>query len=319
MPPPSRPPRAPTSTKTSLETSASLVSTHLQTCLDALGETALGAKVARCCTTFRVLTCDQGHIYRPIPTERCRHRLCPHCARWRQQRAITRLWPAIQALRRSYPEDRWIFITLTTRASDEPLLTLLTRLKRWFARLRRTSAWKTAIRGAAAGYEVTYRPERGWHVHLHLLASRQAWWGQADLAATWHRATDGHGDGVDIRDRDADVRSGMCTTLTYPFKPTNLLDWGPGEVAQFSTLGRTKFAECYGALRGLAAEAQEAGEEADALTHREFPRRVLAPDAPCPACGAPLTAQWFTAEEVHQARPYAPRRSLAPPRRSRAA
>jgi hypothetical protein len=179
--------------------------------------------------------------------------------------------------------------------------------------------WRTTIRGAVAGYEVTYRPGRGWHVHVHLLASRQAWVEQADLAAAWQRVTGGQGTVVDIRDRDADVRSGMSRTLTYAFKPTNLVAWGPAQVAEFNTLGHTKFAECYGALRGLAAEAQEAGEEADALTHREFPRRVLAPDAPCPACGAPLTAQWFTAEEVHQARPYAPRRSLAPPRRSRAA
>jgi hypothetical protein len=179
--------RRPPASTTSLETSASSVIPHLIACLQALGATAIADKVARCCTTFRVLTCANGHVYRPIPAERCRHRLCPHCARWRQQRAITRLWPVIQALRRRYPEDRWVFITLTAKASDEPLHTVVNRVKRWFVRLRRTAAWKTAIRGAVAGYEVTHRPGRGWHVHIHLLQEMrrriQSWQAVASLAA----------------------------------------------------------------------------------------------------------------------------------------
>jgi Replication protein len=319
MPAQPRAQQGPLPLKTSLETSASLVSTHLQACLDEMGETELREKVARCCTTFRVLTCNHGHVYRPIPTERCRHRLCPHCARWRQQRAITRLWPAIQALRRRYPKDRWVFMTFTARASDEPLRTVMKRFTRWFAKLRRLSVWKTAIRGAVAGYEVTHRPGRGWHVHIHLLASRQAWVEQAALATAWQCVTGGQGRVVDIRDRDADVRSGMCSTLTYPFKPTNLVAWGPAQVAQFTTLGRTKFAECYDALRGLAAQVADDSEGADDLPRHEAPDLGLAAGAPCPSCGTPLTARWFTAEEVHQAQRDAPRRSLAPPKRPRAA
>jgi hypothetical protein len=315
MPAPPQARQGPASLKTSLEAGTSLVSTHLQTCLDALGETTLRDKVARCCTTFWVLTCDNGHLYRPIPGERCRHRLCINCAHWRQQRAITRLRPAIQALSRRHPEDRWVFMTLTARTSDAPLLDVVRQFRGWFARLRRSALWKTAIRGAVAGYEVTSQSERGWHVHVHLLASRQAWVDQADLATAWHRVTGGQGTVVDIRDRDTDVRSGLCRTLTYAFKPTNLLEWSPAQVAQFTTLGRTKFAECYGALRGLAAEDREAADEVP----RRAPGHVLTRGAPCPSCGAPLTAQWVTAEDVHQARPDVPRHSLAPPRRPRAA
>jgi hypothetical protein len=100
-----------------------------------MGETALAERVRRCCATFRVLACANGHIYQPIPAERCRHRLCPHCARHRQTRAIKRLWPAIRRLRQRHPEDRWVFITLTARASDEPILTVIKRFQRGFARL----------------------------------------------------------------------------------------------------------------------------------------------------------------------------------------
>ena len=141
-------PHVPTSVMTSLDTSPSSVTQHLEACLQKVGATALAEKVGRCCTTFRVLACDQGHAYHPIPAERCRLRPCIHCARWRQQRAVTRLGPAIRELSRRHPEDRWIFIILTAHASDEPLHTRLSRVKRWFARLRRTAAWKTAIRGA---------------------------------------------------------------------------------------------------------------------------------------------------------------------------
>ena len=62
----------------------------------------------------------------------------------------------------------------------------------------------------------------------------------------------------------ADVRSGLCWTLMYPFKPPNLAAWGPAQVAEFTALGRRKLAECYGVLRGLATELAEESEEADA-------------------------------------------------------
>jgi hypothetical protein len=200
-------------------------------------------------------------------------------------------------------------MTLTAKASDEPLHTIIHRLQHWFARLRRTTTWKTAIRGAVAGIEVTYGLGRGWHVHIHLLASRQAWVDQADLAAAWQHVTGGQGTIVDIRDRDADVRAKICRTLTYPFKPTNLAAWGPAQVAEFTALGRTKLAECYGALRGLAATA---ADDADPPTS-ETPARVLAPGMACPRCHRPLTTQWVTRQILQHARQPEDRRTQAPP------
>jgi hypothetical protein len=100
--------------------------------------------------------------------------------------------------------------------------------------------------------------------HFRVLASRQAWADEAALASACHRVTHGHGTVVDIRDREADVRPGLCWTLMYPFKPPNLAAWGPAQVARFTTLGRRKLAECYGVLRGLAPELAEESEEADA-------------------------------------------------------
>jgi hypothetical protein len=225
----------------------------------------------------------------------------------------------MRELSQRHPEDRWVFITLTAKVNDEPLRTRVNRVKDWFKKLRRRSVWKTSIRGAVAGYEVTYHHGRGWHVHVHLLASRQAWIDQATLARAWQRVTDGRGEVVDIRDRDADVRSSMCRTLTYPFKPTNLAAWGPAQIAEFTALGRTKLAECYGALRGLAAALADDSEETEGSPHRQGPGRILSTGAPCPSCGAPLVAQWYTAEEVHWAQRLATHRPQAPPDRSQAA
>jgi hypothetical protein len=142
---------------------------------------------------------------------------------------------------------------------------------------------------------------------------------QDALARPWERVTDGHSTIVDIRDRDPDVRASMCRTLTYPFKPTNIATWGPAQMAEFMLLGRTKLAECYGALRGLAAETDEKGEEGGDAPRREPPARVLVAGAPCPSCGAPLVAEWYTAEEVHWDQRLAGHRPQAPSDRSRAA
>jgi hypothetical protein len=78
------------------------------------------------------------------------------------------------------------------------------------------------------------------------------------------------------------------------------------------SLGRAKLAECYGALRGLAAELAEDGDDTDGSVCRQSPGRVLTAGAPCPSCGAPFTAQWFTAEAVHQSWQHAPQPGPAP-------
>jgi hypothetical protein len=304
---------------TSLDTSSRSNTPHLLQCLKELGATNVAENVERCCTHFRVLTCHNGHVYRPIPAERCRLRLCVNCARWRQHRAITRLRPPIEALRRRHPEDCWVFITLTAKASSMPLGTQVNRMKAWFRKFRRRSVWKTAIRGAVASYEVTYHDGRGWYVHVHLLASRQVWVTQADLATAWQGVTKGQGMVIDIRNCDGDMRTGLGRTLTYAFKPMNLEAWGPAQIAEFMALGRTKLAECYGALRGLTAELADDSEETDASPSRQSPGRVWSTGAPCPSCGAPLVAQWYTAEEVHWGQRLAFHRPQAPPHRPRAA
>jgi Replication protein len=270
---------------TSLDTSARSVKRHLIELLRAAGDRIRAAAVARCGAEFHALRCANGHLHRAVPTERCRYRLCPDCARWRRRRAFARAWPAIRACHRRHPRDRWVLVTLTVRASQDPLPHIVRRLKRALARLRRARDWQRCIRGGVVSVEMTYQAERGWHVHAHLLASRRAWWPQAELAARWQRVTGGEGQVVDIRPV-AGLRAGLAAVLHYVFKPANLLTWGPEQIRQFNALGRAKLSECYGELRGLAA-----AWEADEGSNVEPAATPLMEGDPCPRCGARLVAE----------------------------
>jgi hypothetical protein len=280
---------------TSLDTRTRSVKAHLLACLRAIGAEARAEKLERCCTEFRVLGCENGHLWNPVPLERCGYRLCPDCARWRQARAFHRVFPAIQALQQRYPGDRWVLITLTAQSSDDPLPVVVKRFKQWFAKLRRTQDWQRCIRGAVAGFECVYHPGQGWHFHAHILAIRMAWWDQADLAETWAQVSTGWGHIVDIR-AVRDLQKGVAETLKYVMKPTNLLDWAPAQVAQFNALGRTKLRECYGAMRGLVGEIDGDGEDQLGVEPEEVP---LVEGEACPTCGAELRAWWLSREALY--------------------
>jgi hypothetical protein len=293
---------------TSLDTGTRSVKAHLLACLREIEAEAQVEKLERCCIEFRVLGCENGHVWNPIPLERCGYRLCPDCARWRQARAFHRVFPAIQELQSRYPDDRWVLITLTAESSDEPLPVVVKRFKKWFAKLRRTHDWQRCIRGAVAGFECVYHPGQGWHFHAHILASRMAWWDQADLAASWKHVSREMGRIVDIR-AVKDLSAGVAETLKYVMKPTNLLEWGPSQVAQFNALGRTKLRECYGAMRGLVGEIEDDGEDQIGVEPEELP---LAEGDSCPDCDLPLVVQYLSREVLS-------RLCLSPPRLSVAA
>jgi hypothetical protein len=280
---------------TSLDTSTRSVKQHLIKCFREIHADAQADKVERCCIEFRVLKCENGHVWNPTPLERCGYRLCPDCARWRQARAFHRVFPATQELQQWYPDDRWVLITLTAESSDERLKVIVKRFKGWFSKLRRTNAWKRCIRGAVAGFEVVHHQGQGWHFHAHVLALRMAWWEQADLAASWAEVSSDSGRIVDIR-AVKDLSAGVAETLKYVMKPTNLLEWEPEQVNQFLELGRTKLRECYGKMRGLVGEIDGDGEDQLGTEPEEVP---LVEGEPCPECGAELTAHWLSREALY--------------------
>jgi hypothetical protein len=102
---------------------------------------------------------------------------------------------------------------------------------------------------------------------------------------------------VDIR-AVRDLGAGVAETLKYVMKPTNLLAWGPAQVAEFNALGRAKLRECYGELRGLVGEIEDDGEDQLGIEPEELP---LVEGQACPDCGLPLAARWLSREALRGA------------------
>jgi hypothetical protein len=257
---------------------------HLVNLLAAAGLHERAVSVGQCCEQYRALGCASGHTFNPVPTYRCRYRLCVDCARERQRRAYSRLWPILHGFQRAYPHDRPILITLTVKSTFDQLRVIDMRVKGWFRNLRRSVVWKHRIRGAVAGFEMTYNPQQGWHYHIHILAFRKVWYDQAELAEQWCRITKGAGQIVDIQSKGK-LSKMVDEVLKYCFKPANLNQWDIQQVREFDGLRGIKLSDCYGELRGLKVESDEDLTGPEMLSD---PHRDLGYGSPCPDCGEPL-------------------------------
>ncbi len=277
---------------------------QLVSLLRGCGEVKLAESVVRCHSEFRVLACQSGHRFNPVPIYHCNYRLCVDCARDRQRRAHARLMPVLRAHQRRYPFDRPVLITLTARSTFDSLPAQDKRFKAWFTRLRRTVLWKGGIRGAVAAFEFTWDADKGWHYHAHILAFRKDWIEQSELLAQWTRITEGAGAaGVDIQSKGS-LRSMAEETLKYCFKPADIgltgaaeKRWTAQQVAEFNQLRRVKLSESYGSLRGFTLDAEDKAVEAiqpyevDEHAHLGF-------GSPCPDCGSPLTFETVPRAEL---------------------
>lgn len=83
------------------------------------------------------------------------------------------------------------FVTLTLRATHEPLADLLNLLYESFAKLRRSSVWSMTQIGGVAFLEVKWcKGTKRWHPHLHILSEGKYIAKQA-LSNAWRKATGG--------------------------------------------------------------------------------------------------------------------------------
>lgn len=133
-----------------------------------------------CCSDANVYVRDAEYQVWP---RRCRDRLCPRC------QAALRVRYAAEIAVRMADWQSPKHIVLTLRSSDQPLREQLTRLKRCFSRLRRTSTWRALCGAGVYTFEVTRSPNtRRFHPHLHILVNARfiphRW-----LSSEWHRIT----------------------------------------------------------------------------------------------------------------------------------
>lgn len=195
---------------------------------------------------------DDPTKYR-VRSDRCHDRFCLPCGQERSRviahNVHERLQPRIAR-----------FVTLTIRASHEPLGELLDLLYDSFAKLRRTVLWSETQAGGVAFLEVKWcaGTER-WHPHLHVLTEGKYIAKQA-LSNAWRKATNGSFI-VDVRKiHNADTAVGYV--VKYASKPHDasmLRDPERLDEAVIALKGR-RLCLTYGTWRGVKlTEVPEVG------------------------------------------------------------
>lgn len=141
-------------------------------------------RLAACCSTARIYiepTVGKVHPW----LNRCRHKLCPFCAKARSAQVAADLMILMKAMK--HPR----VIVLTVRSNTRPLADQLAALRRWFRILRRKPEWKACVPGGAYTLEVTLNEEtKLWHPHVHIICDGE-YFPQAVLKRLWHDITGG--------------------------------------------------------------------------------------------------------------------------------
>jgi hypothetical protein len=120
--------------------------------------------------------------YRIISTK-CRDRFCVPCAGERSGRIRAAL------LQHMADKKNLSLITLTLKASSDPLGKILDRITRHFRNLRSKALWKKNISGGVAIIETKLGSGSGaWHVHFHVIAEAKYVHKDA-LSQLWEKIT----------------------------------------------------------------------------------------------------------------------------------
>lgn len=126
---------------------------------------------------------DDPTKYR-IRCDRCHDRWCLPCGQERSRVIAHNVHERLNTRRAR-------FITLTLRATFEPLSDRLDLLYSSFAKLRRSRVWANTQQGGVAFLELKIsRNAQVWHPHLHILTEGKYIAKQA-LSNAWKKATDG--------------------------------------------------------------------------------------------------------------------------------
>lgn len=118
---------------------------------------------------------------------RCRH--CAPCMRAKASLIAGNLRRKLEAAAVD-TQDRFRFITLTLRHTDEPLVDQIKSLYRHFTCLRRSKLWKSTQKGGAVTFECRLNDAGEWHPHLHII-SEGKFLRQDKLANYWMDITGG--------------------------------------------------------------------------------------------------------------------------------
>lgn len=132
------------------------------------------------------------HMEYRVRSTKCHDRFCVPCAAERAHRIRSALLGHIAG------RKNLSLITLTLRASDATLSSIIDRITKAFRLLRSKKIWKDAIAGGCAIIETKIASDgQSWHVHYHIL-SEAKFIDQGDLSDAWLKIT-GDSKIVDVR------------------------------------------------------------------------------------------------------------------------
>lgn len=108
---------------------------------------------------------DEGHI---TGANFCKQRLCPVC----NYRRSTMMWHRINEIVSQFPENEFVFITLTVKNCNEnELNNTINHLLESFHRITCRKTWQHNFLGYVRGLEITYNANaKTYHPHIHILA-----------------------------------------------------------------------------------------------------------------------------------------------------
>ncbi len=209
------------------------------------------ARLAGCCSVARFyVDPDAGEVHPWL--NRCRHKLCPTCARVRSAHVADQLHVLLTVM--AHPT----IAVLTVKSNDLPLEEQLADLRKYFRTLRGTALWKENILGGAYTIEATRNHEtHQWHPHLHIIHDGK-YLPQKLLKAAWNSITGGS---RIVHIQAVKDRRGAASELAkYLGKPQKIADLSDTELREFAlAVNGTRMVQTFGDCYGKTVQDKDPG------------------------------------------------------------
>ncbi|MBA7541786.1 hypothetical protein ES705_34102 [subsurface metagenome] len=224
-------------------------------------------QLSGCASTARFYIDPTARKVKPW-LNRCRHKLCPLCARARSAHVADQLHALLVAM----PRPRTILITV--KSTTMPLGDQLADLRNWFKKLRDTAAWKKSVAGGAYTLEITINPKTHlWHPHLHIVYDGE-FFPVKVLRNAWRKIT---GDSYIIGVQDVGDKLGMARELAkYIGKPQHIEIFSDAELCEYAfAINGKRMVQTFGNCHGRTVEDKDPGEPNSPETYSVGLRRLV--------------------------------------------